>query len=257
MMQAETKTKGVFFDLYGTLLIYGDVKAAWSDWLTGFYNALCEDGLAMSQEAFASYCDAFFSRDEPPAINNGLTVFERRILSLGTDLGLRLTAARTKHIATTIADAWHKYMSLDPEALPILMTLRRHGKRLALVSNFDHPPCVRAVLSQHRLDSLFDAVVISGDVGVKKPDPEIFAVALDATDLKGREVMYVGDTDDDVKGALAAGMMPVLIQRADQASHDATQDFRSHSDTTQNPGAGGNGRVMTITRLSELREIVR
>ncbi len=255
MKQAETK--GIFFDLYGTLLIYGDVNAAWSDWLTGFYNALCEDGLAMSREAFASHCDAFFGRDELPAANDGLTVFERRILSLGSDLGLRLPAARTKHIAMTIADAWHRHVSLDPEAFPILMTLRRHGKRLALVSNFDHPPYVRAVLAQHKLDRLFDAVVISGDVGVKKPDPEIFAVALDATDLKGREVVYVGDTDDDVKGALAAGLTPVLIRRADQASHAATQDFRSHSDATPNPGTGGDGRVMIITRLSELRGIVR
>jgi putative hydrolase of the HAD superfamily len=255
MTRAETK--GVFFDLYGTLLIYGDVNAAWSDWLTGFYNALCEDSLAMSQEAFASHCDAFFGRDEPPAANDGLTVFERRILSLGSDLGLKLTAARIKLIATIIADAWHRHVSLDPEAFPILMALRRYGKRLALVSNFDHPPYVRAVLSQHRLDSLFDAVVISGDVGVKKPDPGIFTVALDETDLKGHEVVYVGDTDNDMKGALAAGMTPVLIQRTDQASHNATQDFRSHSNTTQNPGTGEDSKVMTITRLSELREIVR
>ena len=46
--------------------------------------------------------------------------------------------------------------------------------KLALISNFDHPPHVHRLLDELALRPFFDAVVVSGDVGVKKPDPAIF-----------------------------------------------------------------------------------
>ena len=65
------------------------------------------------------------------------------------------------------------------------------------------------------LRPFFDAVVVSGDVGVKKPDPAIFAPALEQTGLATDEALFVGDSpEDDVAGARAAGLRPVLIRRA-------------------------------------------
>ena len=66
---------------------------------------------------------------------------------------------------------------------------------------------------QHRFGffSAFDGIVISGAVGVKKPDPAIFAIALEAMDAAPEETVYVGDLPSvDVEGARAAGIAPVL-----------------------------------------------
>ena len=55
-------------------------------------------------------------------------------------------------------------------------------------------------------------------MGVKKPDPRIFDSALDRTGMKPKEVIYVGDTEDDTKAARAAGIVPILIQRKNEGN---------------------------------------
>ena len=91
--------KGIFFDLYGTLLVYGDMQAAWFDWMTVFYDHLKAYGLALSQESFAERCDGFFGRPAPPVVDDGLTGFERRIKVFGAELGLDLGELQVQKVA--------------------------------------------------------------------------------------------------------------------------------------------------------------
>jgi HAD superfamily hydrolase (TIGR01509 family) len=215
--------KGVFFDLYGTLLVFGDMHAAWADWLSALHRCLSAYGLRISREKLAEQCDGFFSRPEPGS-NDGLTVFERRLCGLGEDLGISLDKRQASEAALACVEAWQSYVTLDPDAMPVLRALRQ-TKTLALVSNYDHPPYTHRLLHQLGLSRLFDAIVISGEVGVKKPDPAIFSFALRKTGLQPSEVAFVGDSEEDVCGALAAGISPILIYRSSrQASHVLT-DF--------------------------------
>ena len=166
----------------------------------------------LSIESLAKTCDQFYSKSEPTPRQHDLTVFEQRIQNLCFDLKLNLASKDLKTIPNKVANAWQQHISLDPEVHPVLHTF--HGsKKLALVTNFDHPPHVHSVLSKRSLTPYFDSVVISAEVGVKKPDPRIFDTALEQTGIKPEEVIYVGDTDDDTQAARAAGMVPVLIQR--------------------------------------------
>ena len=129
--------QGVFFDLCGTLLIYGDMTAAWADWLSDLHSGLTNRGLSMSENELAQHCDGFFTDPAPPR-QDGLTVFEGRLRKLGNGLGLTLTPQDLRQLAQSSVDAWQKYVTLDPETIPTLQTLRAH-KKLALVSNFEHP----------------------------------------------------------------------------------------------------------------------
>ena len=215
--------RGVFFDLYGTLMVYGDMQAAWSDWLSALYGQLVKGGLSMSQEEFAERCDGFFERPRPPAHDDDLTLYERRIQALGVELGLDLGDVVISKAADASIAAWQKHVPVDPDAYVVLGALRTR-KMLALVSNFDHPPHVYLLLSKLGLARFFDSVVVSGEVGVEKPDPRIFAMALAQTGLEPREVIYVGDTAEDVQGALAAGLCPILIRRDELEGEIA--DFR-------------------------------
>jgi FMN phosphatase YigB (HAD superfamily) len=72
----------------------------------------------------------------------------------------------------------------------------------------------------------FDPVVVSAEVGLCKPDPRIFRLALSARGLDPAEVVYVGDSDEDVVGARAAGMTPVRLCRDGGVSTAAGSDFR-------------------------------
>ncbi len=237
---------GIFFDLYGTLLVYGNMDAAWSDWLRTLHEQLSLRGSIHSIESLAKTCDQFYSKSEPTPRQRNLTVFEQRIQNLCFDLKLNLAVEEIKIIANKVANAWQKHISLDPEAHHILHTLHR-SKKLALVSNFDHPLHVHSVLRKLDLTPYFDSVVISAEVGVKKPDPRIFDTAFEQTAMKPKEVVYVGDTDDDTKAARAAGMVPVLIQRNCEGN---AFDFSVNKHNLEQ--AGSRLDVRTITKLSEL-----
>ena len=54
--------QGIVFDLYGTLLVYGNMKEAGSDWLSTFYDLLKKQGLNISKDSFSYECDGFFSK---------------------------------------------------------------------------------------------------------------------------------------------------------------------------------------------------
>jgi HAD superfamily hydrolase (TIGR01549 family) len=239
---------GVFFDLYGTLLIYGDMVAAWADWLTALYEPLRERGLTTSRETFASQCDGFFGRPEPPSRGHGLTVYERRILALCTDLELAPGIEAIREIATATIVAWGEYVFPDPDAISVLGALKE-SKTLALISNFDHPPHVHSLLADLGLIEFFKVIVVSGDVGVKKPDPHIFSLALRQTGLQPHEVVYVGDAVEDVEGARAAGIRPIRIRRSGADGSQVAADFKSDQQYAE-------GVIDNVQMISSLLELV-
>lgn len=71
------------------------------------------------------------------------------------------------------------------------------------------------------LTNYFSTVVVSEDVGVGKPDPAMFEVALRELELDRCEVVMVGnDPDRDVAGAIRAGIKPIRVRREDSRSTD-------------------------------------
>lgn len=97
------------------------------------------------------------------------------------------------------------------DAAPALAELRRRGLRLVCVSNWDCS--LPEVLKRCGLD--LDEVVTSAGAGARKPDPEIFRMALEAGGTEAAEAVHVGDTpEEDVVGARAAGIRALLIDRA-------------------------------------------
>ncbi|MDQ7007158.1 MAG: HAD-IA family hydrolase [Acidobacteriota bacterium] len=91
-----------------------------------------------------------------------------------------------------------------------LEALHRSGRRLAVVSNAEGQ--VEADLRAAGLSRWLETVVDSHLVGVAKPDPEIFAIALRRLGVGAEQAFYVGDVPAfDVEGARRAGLPAVLI----------------------------------------------
>lgn len=102
-----------------------------------------------------------------------------------------------------------------PDVRACLTRLRAAGHQTALVSNFDQ--WLHEILDAHELSALFDTVVVSAEVGVQKPELEIFAIACARLDRKPGDCVFVGDSITvDVRGSAAAGMRPILIDRYDR-----------------------------------------
>jgi HAD superfamily hydrolase (TIGR01509 family) len=206
------RIRGVFFDLHGTLLVFDDPDAAWNAWASGFLGQCEECGLALPARVCLTITRDFFERPRPAPASEGLTLYERRVLVFLRQAGLEPGLDAVRAVADRSAGSWFDRARLDPDAIPVLRRLRE-TMRTALVSNFDHPQLLHERLAALGLAPHFESVVVSGDVGVEKPDPAIFAPALRATGLLPSEVRFVGDSPEDVAGARAAGIHPVLIDR--------------------------------------------
>ena len=117
-----------------------------------------------------------------------------------------------------------------PDVRPALLAARARGQRLVVASNWD--VSLVSVLRGLELEPLLDGIVTSAGAGARKPSPAIFEQALAVAGAPASGAIHVGDSlEEDVAGARAAGIEPVLIQRRG------------------GPGVAG---VRTIASLSEL-----
>jgi 2-haloalkanoic acid dehalogenase type II len=98
------------------------------------------------------------------------------------------------------------------DAAPALVGLRKRGLRLLCVSNWDY--ALPEVLERCGLAERLDGVVTSAAVGAAKPDPAIFAAALELAGCEPAAALHVGDSPaEDIAGARAAGIPALLIDR--------------------------------------------
>jgi putative hydrolase of the HAD superfamily len=98
----------------------------------------------------------------------------------------------------------------DPEAEAALARVRRAGLRSGVISNSSG--VAHRILESVGLAAHVDFVVDSGIVGVEKPDPRIFELALREAGVGAAEAVYIGDLYSvDVLGARAAGLDAILI----------------------------------------------
>lgn len=102
---------------------------------------------------------------------------------------------------------------LFPDALDVLSQFRAAGWRLGIVTN-GPPDLQREKVQTTGLTEYVDVVVVSGEVGTGKPDPAIFAVALDRLEVPQSAAVMIGDSiERDMKGAQLTGMRTVWRPR--------------------------------------------
>ena len=145
-----------------------------------------------------------------------LTLFERAGVPSSRTDELKAALLELHRVA-------HLWGATVPGTLAALGRLRDAGVRLAVVSNSDGRAAT--ALAAGGLLDLFEFVIDSGEVGVEKPDPRIFRIALDRLGLQASDVLYVGDLYEvDVVGARAAGLDVVLL---DASGEHAGRDVRT------------------------------
>jgi putative hydrolase of the HAD superfamily len=103
-------------------------------------------------------------------------------------------------------------LELYHDAVPTLERLKSEGYTMGLVSNA--PPDTVKAVEFLGLPRYLPVIVISGVVGVSKPNPEIFRIALSRSGAEPNEAIHVGDVyEADVLGARNAGIKGLLIDR--------------------------------------------
>jgi putative hydrolase of the HAD superfamily len=156
--------------------------------------------------------------DEDRAVGIWLTMYEYLCELVGVPEGLRSQIARLGYEVFLNPDSW----ALFDDVIPALFALKSRDITLGLISNWDSS--LDAVIKGVGIGFYFDVIISSAVVGLHKPQPEIFKLALRATNAIIPETMYVGDhLRADVEGARGVGITPVLIDRDDR--HPNSQDY--------------------------------
>lgn len=158
--------------------------------------------------------------------------------AFGEDLSDGEAAERERVRMAAMQRAWR----LFDDVLPCLEWLRTAGLRLAVITNAPGA-YQRKKIASVGLAGFFDALLISGEVGVAKPNHGIFDSACSALELHPDEVAHVGDRlDIDAIGAVDAGMHGIWLNRENRERVPAN--------------AVGAQRTSMIASLDELPELL-
>ncbi len=205
--------RAVFFDVGGTLAYpHPSFHAVIARVLAEHGVATTAERVAAVEPAVWQAIDAYwqqggyFTRSEAESRRFWYWVYETFLHLLGVadagDLPQRLYAEFVKH----------ETYRLYADSLPALEALRARGLRLGVISNWEE--WLEQLLLHLEIHTFFASTTISGRTGLEKPDPRIFAQALDSLGVAPNEAAHVGDSlRHDVEGARAAGILPVLIDR--------------------------------------------
>ena len=148
-----------------------------------------------------------------PSVRRLFTTGYRRGLAalphLAGDEAARRRAADAIYESYFDARHWRVF----EDVRPTLDALRADGVPMGVVSDWGHG--LEAILLDLELGAYFAFVLVSARIGIGKPDPAVFEMAVGRLGATPGATVYVGDTYvKDVLGARAAGMAPVLLDRA-------------------------------------------
>ncbi|MBI3243110.1 MAG: HAD family hydrolase [Chloroflexi bacterium] len=210
--------QGAIFDL-GSTLISNEYNNNWSKLRPRMIADLTADlqaqGLALGREVFAEAFARIFADFDVQRQTHFKEITSDYILrttlnelNIPSD-GLDVPRALAAYFAFS-ESLWTPMPGVH-EALAELASARR-GLKLAIVSNAADEANVQRLIDNHSLRSYFDPIVVSAAVGVRKPNPRIFAPVLEAWQIPPGEMVVIGDTlGADTLGAKHAGMKSVWV----------------------------------------------
>lgn len=234
MKQADLPIRVVFFDAAGTLFhVRGSVAEIYLQYAVQFGFQEKADSLAAIKDAFSR---AF--RESPPpvfAMTEAVQLKQSERLwwfDIVHNVFYRVGMfERFDDFFDCIFQAFEDPASweLYPETNETLASLKQRGLELGIVSNFDSR--LFTILRGLGIAEFFDTITISSLAQAAKPAARIFHLALDKHAADPHEALHVGDSvQDDVKGATAAGLKAVLLDREGKYSATEARCIRTLSE---------------------------
>lgn len=247
--------EAVLFDLYGTLIVNDAHGKAWASWVDFLKTYTEEKRGRVSDLDDESLIRLFWSDGD--ASDNSLTIFENRIVRYLENQQVSWIKSEVSTLASELCNVWQGHLYLDTDADTVLRTVALQ-MQTGLVSNFDHPPHVRSLLREFAIEKYFTTIVISAEVGLKKPDPDILLFACREIGVPPEQAIYVGDSIIDYEAATGAGVTPVIIRRESQIEHEVSGRITSKytdSDAFLR-GLAESDKLTMVKSLSSVLELI-
>jgi putative hydrolase of the HAD superfamily len=144
---------------------------------------------------------------------------EAKVEHICGELGVRVSSSAVLKAAQLRYRYEADTMIPRPEAEPVLRELKARKLKIGLISDCSAEATVE--WPRTSLANLFDVVVFSCQVGMKKPDPRIYRKALQGLDVPAVYGLYLGDgSSHELSGAEAVGLTPVMLKVPDEGHPD-------------------------------------
>jgi putative hydrolase of the HAD superfamily len=230
--------KAVLFDYGGTLV---KEKKPWKQMMpTAIYSAyrvLKRAGLALAFEEYTEVNDSVFQKYALLELEENEDIPDIVAYQEIVDTLFR-SEAKTwrKRVAAKAEDAFWatatKNFVLKSGTRLALRKLKAMKLSMAVLSNHHYPKAEIEHLNKLGIASYFSRIMISAQVGLRKPDPRFFVMCLASMNVRPQQAMFIGDSlTYDVEGAKRAGMYSVLVAGDAAARQDKSSvvpDFVVH-----------------------------
>ena len=218
--------KAVFFDLDGTLC---DSDTAWNIAQSETFQRLRKHYPHVSGEAITNAWTTVHQRLFQQLDAGKLSMAEvrdARFQCLFEELGLP-----TDKAMEALSDFFcSRYLTSLRLYEDVTVLDELHTYHVGIITNGAHDEHTDSQLSKVqylRLSERIQSLTISGEIGVRKPNLEIFKVACERADVLPKEAVYIGDTiENDIVGANRVGMASIFINRKSEKAIPETADER-------------------------------
>lgn len=208
----EMRIKGVLID-FGDTLAYVD-KGGNKKYVEGLLSILKNHGCQHNVDDFNLRLSDLYYESSKGLISN----HERFWESLLTSLDMPVNPRVVKELEDFREQNYATIFKLCEDVLPVLSGLHQEY-RLALVSN-----CavgLSQVIKTLGIAEFFDAIVLSYEVGARKPDKNIYVEAIRQVQLDPEKCIFVSDEISDLEGANELGMKTLFVRQGNSADPDA------------------------------------
>jgi FMN phosphatase YigB (HAD superfamily) len=204
--------KAVIFDYIGTLVNCGGYTMEASR--DKLYFALAAEGFEVDKGKFL---DAYIQAHEKyrkvryeqlREVTNAIWVADAL-----SNLGFKAVAddPRVKAALNVFFKDFVDTLELRVGAKKLIKQVQQQYK-VGLISNFTHAPVIYKSLRQLEINPFFNAVVVSDEIGWRKPSAKIFQDALNKLKVTADQAVYIGDSPiEDIKGAKESGLKTVFV----------------------------------------------
>lgn len=204
----------ILLDFFGTLVEYSSSRSAQG---YGRTDALLRAvGLTGTYEGWLAQWEATFAEfDERSRWDLSEFSMAEVARAFLDRVGLSANEQVVADLVASYLGEWNAGV-VDLEGLRPALAVLARDRRLAVVSNTHHVGLVHDHLVRLGVTDLLDEVVLSIEVGHRKPHPTIYQTALERLDAEPAQTLFVGDTlDADYQGPRRAGMHAMLITKED------------------------------------------
>jgi FMN phosphatase YigB (HAD superfamily) len=201
---------GVIFDFHATLVDRGDPAR----WIAAAFRHLANVGSAtpeLSDTEFDRLCEHLdhlwqHAHTIDPTSERDLS--QARHQDVFTRTVALVPGIKPDLIAALYAVLPDQWVTFD-DTLPVLRELKSRGVKVVVLSNIGI--AIRDHLDRVGVGDLLDGVVLSYEVGMVKPDPAIFAHALELLDVPGSQTLMVGDSPRDDVGGVSLNIRTLIL----------------------------------------------